>query len=69
MKVGTPFGEYPFELRRVERRGSEVVVVGLVAGLQSSVVLGPEDLRAALRWLGPPLAASMLVLAMRRLGR
>jgi hypothetical protein len=66
MKVGTPLGEYPFRFRRVERRGHEVVLVGLVAGMQSSVVLGPEDLRSGLRRVGPALAVVALVLALRR---
>jgi hypothetical protein len=66
VKVGTPLGEYPFEFRRIERRGSGVVLVGLVAGMESSVVLGPEDLRAALRRFGLPLAAVGLLLALRR---
>jgi hypothetical protein len=69
MKVGTPLGEYPFEFRRVERRGHEVVFVGLVAGMESSVVLGPEDLRRALRGVGPALAVAALVLALRHRAR
>jgi hypothetical protein len=44
MKVGTPFGEYPFVYRKVERReGGEVAIIGTVAGVDSSVVFGPED--------------------------
>jgi hypothetical protein len=67
VKVGTPLGEYPFQFRRIERRGAEVAVVGLVAGLESSVVLGPGDLRAAARRVAPPLAIVALLLALRRL--
>jgi hypothetical protein len=59
MKVGTPLGEYPFQFRRVERRGHEVVLAGLVAGMESSVVVGPEDLRSVLRWVGPPLVVAL----------
>jgi hypothetical protein len=66
MKVGTPLGEYPFEFRRVERRGHEFVVVGLVAGLESSVSVGPDDLRTAARVLGPALAVGALLLLGRR---
>jgi len=69
VKVGTPLGEYPFQFRRVERRGREVVVVGLVAGMESSVVVGPEDLRSGLRRVGPALAVAALVLALRRRAR
>lgn len=63
MKVSTPLGEYPFEFRRIERRGRSVVIVGTVAGLQSSVVLGAEDLRAAARRLGP-VPAPLVILAL-----
>jgi hypothetical protein len=43
MKVGTPFGEFPFEYRRVERREDGFAVIGVVAGLESSVVFDRED--------------------------
>jgi hypothetical protein len=66
MKVGTPLGEYPLQFRRVDRRGREVVLVGLVAGMESSVVIGPEDLRTALRWIGPPILAAALIHALGR---
>jgi hypothetical protein len=58
VKVGTPFVEHPFEFRRLERRGRDVVVVGTVFGLESSLLVEPEDLRALARWVGPPLAAT-----------
>jgi hypothetical protein len=66
MKVGTPFGEFPLEYRRIERRGNEVVVVGIVAGLESKVVFGPADFARA----GQVVAgAAALALAMRALRR
>jgi hypothetical protein len=69
MRVGTPLGEYPFEFRRVERRGREVAVVGTVAGLESRVVFGPEDLARGARWIVPPLAAAAILAAGRGLRR
>lgn len=66
MKVGTPLGEYPFEFRRIERRRGAIAIVGLVAGLESSVALDADDLRALARRLGPPVAALALLLAARR---
>jgi chorismate-pyruvate lyase len=66
VRVGTPLGEYPFEFRRLERRGRGVAVVGNLAGLESSVVLGPEDVRALLRRSVLPLAAAALLLAYAR---
>jgi hypothetical protein len=67
MKVGTPFGEFPFEYRRVERSEDGIVIVGLVAGLESKVVLDASDARLAALVLGVPVAvASLLLLARSR---
>jgi hypothetical protein len=68
VKVGTPFGEYPFEFRRIERRGGAVAIVGHVAGLESSVVFDHDDLIVAARCLGPPLTALALVAYLRNRG-
>lgn len=66
MKVGTPLGEYPFEFRRLERRGGAVAVVGLVAGLESSVSVDADDLKVLARKLAPALVGLALLLALRR---
>jgi hypothetical protein len=66
VRVGTPLGEYPFEFRRVERRGQAVAVVGIVAGLESSVILDPADVGVLVRRAGLPIAAVALLLAYRR---
>jgi hypothetical protein len=66
VKVGTPLGEYPFQFRRVERVEGGLAVTGLVAGMRSSVVLEPSDLRTAAKLLGPPLAALGLLAWLRR---
>jgi hypothetical protein len=63
MKVGTPFGEFPFEYRRVERRESGVAIVGIVAGLESSVVLDSTDAKRAATLLVPAVGLSLLLLA------
>ena len=66
MKVGTPFGEFPFELRRFERRGRGVAAVGTVAGIESSVVIGPEDVsNLAKRVLVPLLVIAFLIVRAR----
>jgi hypothetical protein len=66
MKVSTPFGEYPFVYRKVERRDGEIAIVGTVAGVESSVAFGRDD---ALR-AGKVLAAlAALVVAARVLLR
>jgi hypothetical protein len=66
MRVGTPLGEYPFEFRRLERRGREVAVVGDLAGFESSVVLGPGDAATVLKRVALPLAAAGLLVAYAR---
>jgi hypothetical protein len=65
MKVGTPLGEYPFQFRRVERRPDGIAIVGLVAGLESSLVLTGEDLSSTLKRVGPVIAAGLLLVYFR----
>jgi hypothetical protein len=65
MRVGTPFGEFPFEYRRVERRPDGLAVVGTVAGLESTVVFDKDDARRAAVVLATPVAAVALVVLAR----
>jgi hypothetical protein len=65
MKVGTPFGEYPFVYRRLERRDGEVAIVGTVAGVDSSVVFDRDDALRAGKVLGALLALAVLIRALR----
>jgi hypothetical protein len=65
MKVSTPFGEYPFVYRRVERREGEVAIVGTVAGVESSVVLDRDDALQVGKVLGALLALAVLLRALR----
>jgi hypothetical protein len=69
VKVGTPFGEYPFVYRRVERREDGVAIVGTVAGIESTVVLDGDDARRAAKALAVPAAALALLLFSRALRR
>jgi hypothetical protein len=62
VKVGTPFGEYPFVYRRVERRDDGVAIVGTVAGIESTVVLDDDDARRAAKLLAVPAAALVFLL-------
>ena len=66
MKVGTPFGEFPFEYRRVERRDDGVAIIGTVAGLESSVVFGQDDALRAAKLLAVPAGLALLLLARSR---
>jgi hypothetical protein len=65
VRVGTPFGEYPFEYRRVERRPDGVAIVGTVAGIESTVVLDKQDARRAVKAMALPVGALALLLAAR----
>jgi hypothetical protein len=68
MRVGTPFGEYPFEYRRVERRPDGVAIVGTVAGIESTVVLDRDDAKRAAKAAAIPAAAVALLLLVRSRG-
>jgi hypothetical protein len=65
VRVGTPFGEYPFEYRRVERRSDGIAVVGTVAGIESTVVLDKDDAVRAAKALAVPAAVAALLLVAR----
>lgn len=69
MKVGTPFGEYPFVFGRVERRGGTVAIIGTVAGVESSVVFGTEDAARMARLAAGPVAVAAVLLAYSRARR
>lgn len=66
MKIGTPFGEFPFVYKRIERREDGVAIVGTVAGVDSRVVFDGDDARRAAIVAGIPAAAVALVLLARR---
>ena len=68
MKVGTPFGDYPFVYRRVERRDDGLAIVGTVAGVDSSVVLERDDALAAAKVLGGAVAVIVAARLLLRLG-
>jgi hypothetical protein len=66
MKVGTPFGEFPFEYRRIERHDDGVAIIGTVAGLESSVVFGQDDALRAAKLLAVPAGLALVLLARSR---
>jgi hypothetical protein len=65
VKVGTPFGEFPFEYRRVERRADGLAIVGQVAGVESAVVFDRADGLRAAKLLAVPAAVLTLALIAR----
>ncbi len=66
MRVSTPFGEYPFKYRRLERRADGLAIVGTVAGVDSSIVFGRDDARRAAAALAVPAALALAVLLRAR---
>lgn len=66
MKVGTPFGEYPFVYRRIERRDGEIAIVGTVAGVDSRVVFDRGDLAQAGKVLAGAVGVIVVVRALWR---
>jgi hypothetical protein len=66
MRVGTPFGEYPFKYRRLERRPDGLAVIGTVAGIDSTVVFDRDDALAVAKLLAVPVGAAALLLLARR---
>jgi hypothetical protein len=65
VKIGTPFGEFPFVYRKIERREDGVAIVGTVAGVDSRVVFDMEDAKRGAIVLGVPIAA-LAALALAR---
>jgi hypothetical protein len=66
MKVDSPLGEYTLAFRRIERRPGGLAIVGMVAGIESSVVIDERDLRTAARVLATALGGAGLIFAWRR---
>jgi hypothetical protein len=66
VKVGTPFGEYPYVFSRLEKREDGLAIVGSVAGIDSTVVLETRDARALAKAAALPLVIGALVWALSR---
>jgi hypothetical protein len=69
MKVGTPFGEYPFVYRKFERCEDGLAIVGTVAGIESTVVFDRDDAIRAAKALAIPAAALVAVALLSRARR
>jgi hypothetical protein len=66
MKVGTPFGEYPFKYRRLQRRPDGLAILGTVAGIDSTVVFDRDDAKRAAKALAVPAGVIALLLLIRQ---
>jgi hypothetical protein len=66
VKVHSLLGEYPFEFRRLERRGGTLAIVGTLAGIEASVIVDRSDLRAAAKMLALPAALTVLAFGRHR---
>lgn len=73
MKVQSPVGEYPYEIRRVRLRGGRLAVDGSLGVWETTMEIEPSDLAALGRRVARPLAvlaaAGVAVGALRRARR
>jgi hypothetical protein len=65
VKLSTPFGNVPFDFRRVELKDGEVTVTVSFAGLESGVVFERRDLAIA----AGLVTVGTVAVAVRRRGR
>lgn len=69
MRVDTPLGEYPFQIRRLERREEGVVIVGLIAGLKSDLILERRELLATAATVAAIFGSAAILGYLRRASR
>ena len=55
MKVTSPVGDYPYEIRRVRVSGGRIVVEGGMGVWETTMEIEPADLAALARHLARPL--------------
>jgi len=61
VKVRSPIGDLPFEVRAVRREGAEIVVDGELGAWRSQVRMGAGDVPMLARALRGPLVAAAAV--------
>ncbi len=52
MKVASPVGDFPFQLRAVRREGRHLVIDGTMGAWPARVEVGLDDVRDAVRVVG-----------------
>jgi hypothetical protein len=74
VKVSSPIGELPFELRKMSVRSDGIKIEGMMGAWPARVQIEPRDLPALVRLLAKPAAVTVIIaglasLAARRRNR
>jgi hypothetical protein len=59
MKVSSPVGDFPFEVKRLRVRSGGLHLEGSMGAWPARVVIAPSDVPALLRVCAPPIAAAV----------
>jgi hypothetical protein len=61
MKVSSPIGELPFELRKLTVRSDGIKIEGAMGAWPAHVQIEPRDLPALVRLLAKPAAVTVII--------
>jgi hypothetical protein len=61
MKVSSPIGELPFELRKMTVRSDGIKIEGMMGAWPARVQIEPRDLPALVRLAAKPAAVTVIV--------
>jgi hypothetical protein len=68
MKVTSPVGDFPFEIKRVRTRSTMMTIQGSMGAWPASIQIEPSDVPALLR-LAPAMVFGLSRVAVRRIFR
>jgi hypothetical protein len=66
MKVSSPVGDFPFEVKRLRVRSGGLHLEGSMGAWPARVVIGPTDVPALIRIAGAPLAVAIAATVVSR---
>jgi hypothetical protein len=66
MKVSSPVGDFPFEVKRLRVRSGGLHLEGSMGAWPARVVIGPADAPALIRVAGTPVAAAIAATVVSR---
>jgi hypothetical protein len=69
MKVSSPVGDFPFEVRAVTLEGRTLIVQGSMGAWPARVEVGPDDIPRLLRLIPTPVLVTLISLALVVVGR
>ena len=61
MKVSSPIGELPFELRKLTVRSDGIKIEGMMGAWPARVQIEPRDLPVLVRLLAKPAAVTVII--------